>query len=160
MKMQNFNIVLMKRMFTEFLILDLEGKNKSELMLNIAEFAQEKGLVMDAAVLYQQFLARERQRGIGVVPGLAFPEASGIEMSRPFACILCRTRQTVVFERMDMSVRIVLVSLFSVRPDATCMRAMAKLVGLVRSPRFCEDFLECGNEEEVYRAMARSQEKQ
>ncbi len=158
--MQNCNIVLMKRMFTEFLILDLEGKDKSEIMLNIAGFAQEKSLVKDAAVLYQQFLARERQRGIGVVPGLAFPEACGIEMSRPFAFILCRTRQTVVFERMDMSVRIVLVSLFGVRPDATCMRAMSKLVGLVRSPRFCEDFLKCSNENEVYRAMARLQEKQ
>ena len=157
--MQNFNIVLIKRMFTEFLILDLEGKDKSEIMLNISGFAKEKGLVKDAAVLYQQFLTRERKRGIGVVPGLAFPEASGIEMSRPFAFILCRTRQTVMFEREDVGVRIVLVSLFGVRPDTTCIRAMAKLSGLVRSQKFCEDFLNCSNEHEVYCAMARSQEK-
>lgn len=158
--MKNYNEATMKRSTTEFLILDLEGKDKAEMLMNISRFAVNKGLVKDAEVLYQKFLARERERGIAVVPDIAFPEAYGIEMSRPYAFILCRTQQTVMFERADTGVRIILVSLFCAKSDTSCIRVMAKLSKLMRSQRFCEDFLKVKNEDEVYRAMARLEEIQ
>lgn len=158
--MKKYSVATIKRIFTEFLILDLEGKDKAEMLMNISGFALKKGLVKDAEVLYQKFLERERERGITVVGDIAFPEACGIEMSRPYAFILCRTPQTVMFERVDIGVRIVLVSLLSVRPDTICIRAMARLSNLLRSQKFCEDFLKAKNENEVYCAMVRLQEVQ
>lgn len=158
--MKNNNVFAMKRTFTEFLILDLKGESKTEKLMNIANFALEKGLVKDAEALYQRFLAREQERKFGVIDDIAFPEAYGVDMSRPYAFILCRPQESLIFERPDICVRIILVSLFCGRTNTACIRVIAKLSKLLRSQRFCEDFLKAKSEDEVYRAMARLEEIQ
>lgn len=158
--MRNNNVLMMKRIFTEFLILDLKGESKAEKLMNIANFAFEKGLVKAPEVLYQRFVTRERERSVAIIDDIAFPEACKVDMNRPYAFILCRPQESLIFERPDIRVRIILASLFAVRPDTTCIRTMVKLTDLLRSQQFCEDLLKARDENEVYCAMARFYEVQ
>lgn len=97
-----------KKEFTDLIILDLEGKTKEELLLNISKYAKEKGIVKDEKELYDAFIAREKLCSTGLGQGIAVPEARIIDMGRPYANILCRTKEPVDYNSLDgKSVRII-----------------------------------------------------
>lgn len=102
-----------KKEFTDLIILDLEGKTKEEVLLNIAKFAKEKDLARYDGSIHERFLKNEDARGTTAVGnGLACPEACGIEIGRPYAFILCRTKKPIEYNSPDgKPVRIILASL-------------------------------------------------
>ena len=146
-----FDWAKIKKEITDLIILDLEGKTRKEALLNIAKFAKTNGLVDDERFLWQKFLEREGQGTTAIGNGLALPEACWIEMSRPYAFILCRTKEPVEFNSLDKKpVRIVLASLGRDKDDLSRLKPMVKLVRLIKNNKFCQDFLKVKDVDEVY----------
>lgn len=132
-------------------VLDLKGKTKTDILLNIALFAKEIGLVNDETVLYEKFIKREMLGTTGIGNGIAFPEACWIEMSQPHACILCRTKEPIGFDSLDgKPVRIILAALGRDREDYSYLKPAALLVRLLKEKDFLNSFLNIKELSEVY----------
>ena len=129
-----------------FVILGLEGISKEGVLLNIASFAQRQGLVKDASKLYDHFLEREKQGTTAIGNGIALPEACWIEMSQPYAFILCCTKQPVEYDSVDgKPIQIILASLGRDKNDLSRYKPMAKLVRLLKSQEVRNKFLEANS---------------
>jgi mannitol/fructose-specific phosphotransferase system IIA component (Ntr-type) len=146
----------LKQEFTDLIILDLEGNTREEVLLNIARFAKEKGLIKDEQFLKNKFLKREVKGTTAIGNSIAVPEACWIEMSRPYAFILCRTREPVEFSSLDNKpVRIVLASLGRDQEDLTRLKPAVHLVKLLKNKEFRASFLKIQNADEVYSLFER-----
>lgn len=158
--MTNHELAELKKQFTEFLILDLEGVTKEEVTMNIARFAKNEGLVDDSSMLSEKFLEHERMHSIMAGSGIMLPEAYGIEMTRSYAFILCRTK-----ERMDLytpdreDVRIALASLVRDKNSLSRLKPMIRLVKALKSRKFREEFLRVKNTYDAYQALKRTRER-
>ena len=137
-------------------ILDLEGKTKEDILLNIAKFAKEKGLIKNEQIVYQKFLEREQRGATGIGNGIALPEACWIEMNRPYAFILCRTKESIDFQSLDgKPVRIILASLGRDKNDLTRLKQMANLTKFLKTQKLMERFLNAQSRDEVYALLQR-----
>jgi mannitol/fructose-specific phosphotransferase system IIA component (Ntr-type) len=133
------------------IILDLAGKTKEEVLLNISKFAKREKLIKDEQFIYRKFLKREQLGTTAIGQGIALPEACWIVMSRPYAFIFCRTKELVDFNSLDgKPVRIILVSLGRDKTDLTRFKPMARLAGLLKNSEFRDSFLNVKNTEDVY----------
>jgi len=133
-----------------FIILGLEGGNREAVLLNIASFAETKGLVECASVLYDHFTEREKEATTAIGSGIALPEACWIEMSFPYAFILCRLKKPVNFNSLDGApVRIVLASLGRDRDDLSRYKPMARIARLLKSKEFKSKFLKASSVKEI-----------
>jgi len=142
--------------FAEFLALDLEGKTRGEVLMDIANFAKNKALVNDARISYEKFLDRESRGTTAIGGGIAFPEACWIEMSRPYAFIICRTKYPVNFNALDKKpVRIVVAFLGRDKNDLSRLMPIARLVKALKLKGFREAFLNAKNENEAFQALTR-----
>ena len=140
-----------KKALTDLVILDLAGQTREAVLLQIANFAKTQGLVDDEQALYQKFLEREGQGTTAIGNGLALPEACWIAMSRPYAFILCRTKEPVEFNSLDKKpVRIIVAELGRDKDDLSRLRPAAKLARLLRNNEFRVSFLKAKNVDEVY----------
>ena len=155
--MTNHELAELKKQFTEFLILDLEGVTREEVMVNIAHFAKNEDLVKDGMILFEKFLEHERMRSTVVGNGIMIPEAYGIEMTRPYAFILCRTKVRMNLYTPDKEdVRIILASLIRDKNDLSRLEPMIRLVTALKSQRFREEFLRVKNTYDAYQALKRT----
>ena len=135
----------------DLIILDLAGKTKEEVLLNIAQFAKQEKLIKDELFIYRKFLKREQLGTTAVGQGIALPEVCWIAMSRPYAFILCRTKEPVDFNSLDgKPVRIILASLGGDKADLTRLKPMAKLARLLKNSEFRDSFLNVTNTDGVY----------
>jgi len=133
------------------IILNLAGKTKEEVLLNIAKFAKQEKLIKDEQFIYGKFLKREQLGTTAIGLGVALPEACWVAMSRPYAFILCRTKEPVDFNSLDgKPVRIILVSLGRDKTDLTRFKPMARLAGLLKNSEFRNSFLNVRNTDDVY----------
>ncbi|HHT9138649.1 MAG TPA: PTS sugar transporter subunit IIA [Candidatus Wunengus sp. YC60] len=124
------------------IILDLAGKTKEEVLLNIVKFAKQEKLIQDEQLVYSKFLQREQLGTTAIGKGIALPEACWTEMSKPYVFILCRTKELVDFNSLDgKPVRIILVSLGRDKADLTRLKPMARLAKLLKSKEFRNNFL-------------------
>ena len=133
------------------IILDLAGKTKEEVLLNISKFAKQEKLIEDEQFIYRQFLNREQLGTTAIGQGIALPEACWIDMSRPYAFILCRTKEAVDFNSLDgKPVQIILASFGRDKADLTRLKPMAKLTKLLKNSEFRNSFLNVINTDDVY----------
>jgi mannitol/fructose-specific phosphotransferase system IIA component (Ntr-type) len=133
------------------IIMDLAGKTKEEVLLNIAQFAKQEKLIQDEQLIYRKFLKREQLGTTAIGQGIALPEACWVTMGRPYAFILCRTKELVDFNSLDgKPVRIILASLGGDKTDPIRLKPMAKLAGLLKNGEFRESFLNVRNTVDVY----------
>ncbi len=133
------------------IILDLAGKTKEEVLLNIAQFAKQKKLIKDEQLIYRKLLKREQLGTTAIGQGVALPEACWMAMNKPYAFILCRTKEPVDFNSLDgKPVRIILASLGGDKADLTRLKPMAKLTGLLKNSEFRNSFLNVRNTDDVY----------
>jgi len=141
------------------IILDLAGKTKEEVLLNISKFAKQEKLIKDEQLVYRKFLKREQPGTTAIGQGIALPEACWIDMNRPYAFILCRTKEPVYFHSLDgMPVRIILASLGGNKADLTRLKPMIKLTRLLKSHEFRNSFLNVRNANEVYSLFQKSED--
>ena len=135
----------------DLIILDLAGKTKKEVLLNIAKFAKQEKLIKDEQFIYRKFLKREQLGTTAIGKGVALPEACWMVMSKPYAFILCRTKEPINFNSLDgKPVRIILVSLGRDKADLTRLKPMAKLTKLLKNSEFRNSFLNVRNINDVY----------
>jgi mannitol/fructose-specific phosphotransferase system IIA component (Ntr-type) len=133
------------------IILDLVGKTKEDVLLNIAKFAKQEKLIKNEQLIYRKFLKREHLGTTAIGQGIALPEACWMAMSKPYAFILCRTRELVEFNSLDgKPVRIILASLGRDKADLTRLKPMAKLAGLLKNSEFRDNFLNVKNTDDIY----------
>jgi len=143
-------ILSLMEKIVDLIVLSLEGKTKEECLLNIAKLAKQKKLIQDERLIYQKFLKREQLGTTAIGQGIALPEACWIEMSRPHAFVLCRTKEPTDFGSLDgKSVRIVLVSLGRDKDDLTRLKPMVKLTRLLKNREFRNSFLNVKNIDEA-----------
>jgi mannitol/fructose-specific phosphotransferase system IIA component (Ntr-type) len=153
--MNNHELAVIKKDFTELLILDLEGVTREEVFMNISGFVEDKGLVKDAKIPYEKFLEQERLSPATIGNGILLPEAYGIEMARPYAFILCRTRFGLECCTSDGEpVRIILATLVGVKKDMARFRTILRFAKALRSKGFQKVFLKAKTEFDVYQALA------
>lgn len=142
----------MKNDFTDLVYLDAEGKTKEEVFMNIAMFARQKGLIPDEKLVYGRLLAYEKAKGTTAVGrGIACPEAPGLDdLARPFALILCRTREPIDCNAPDGAmVRVILAALSKTTKDSSYLKQAAYVTRLLRSEDWIEKFLKAKSMEEV-----------
>jgi mannitol/fructose-specific phosphotransferase system IIA component (Ntr-type) len=133
------------------IILDLEGKTKENVLLNIAKFAKQKKLIKDEQLIYRKLLKREQLGTTAIGQGVALPEACWMAMNKPYAFILCRTKEPVNFNSLDgKPVQIILASLDRDKADLRRLRPMSKLARLLKNSEFRNSFLNVKNTEDVY----------
>jgi mannitol/fructose-specific phosphotransferase system IIA component (Ntr-type) len=138
--------------FTDLIILDLEGKTKEDIFLGIARFAKTEGLVKDEETLYKSFLEKERKGTTAIGDSIALPEAFCIEMSRPYALILCRTKEAVDFNSFDgKPVQIVLASLNSDKDDSSSLKPMLHIMQLLRAEEYRDKIMGARTKYDIYR---------
>jgi PTS system nitrogen regulatory IIA component len=143
-----------KQEFTDLVILDLEGKNKEEILLGIANLAKYKGLLRDERLAYARFLEKEKLGTTAIGNGVALPEAHMIEMNRPLAFILCRTRLPVDFGALDgKPVRVLLASFVRSRDDLSGLKPMLYLARILKFEEYWEKFMEAKTQDDVFRLL-------
>jgi mannitol/fructose-specific phosphotransferase system IIA component (Ntr-type) len=141
-----------------FITLGLKGRTKDEILSNIALFAKRQGLIQDEKMLYKKFLEREKQGTTAIGNSIALPEACWIQMSRPYAFILCRTKEPVSFNSLDGEpVRIVLASLGRDRDDLSRLKPMSYLVRLLKSAASRSKLTHATSESEVIELLKKHQ---
>lgn len=137
-----------------FIILDLKGKTKNEILFNIASFAERQGLIQDKRMLYRKFLEREGQGTTAIGNEIALPEACWIEMCCPYAFILCRTENSVRFNSLDgKPIRIVLASLGRNKNDLSRLKPLLHLVRLLKSPAARNALIRANSEIQVFNLL-------
>lgn len=155
-QMDELELKIIKEETTDLVILDLEGKTKEDVLLNIARFAKKAGLIGDECNAYQKFLDRESSSPTEIGAGVALPEACWIEMTRPYAFILCRTRDAIEYASPDKhSVNIIIASLGRDKEDLSRLKQMAHFVKAIKSKAFRFEFLNARTELDVYRALGK-----
>lgn len=138
--------------FIDLTILDLEGRTKEDILWGIAKFAKKKGLVKDEKSLYESFLEKEKRGTSAIGDGVALPEASFIAMGRPYAFIICRTKEPVNFDSFDgKPVRIVLASLKRDKVNLFDLKPMLYIFRLLKSEEYKDKFLDARTENDIYR---------
>lgn len=141
-----------------FITLDLKGRTKEEILSNIALFAKRQGLIRDEKILYKKFLEREKQGTTAIGNGVALPEACWIQMSRPYAFILCRTKEPASLNSLDGEpVRIVLASLGRDSEDLSRLKPMSYLVRLLKSTTGRSRLIRATSENEIIRLLKKYQ---
>ncbi len=152
--MGGLELQIIKEEFTDFVILDLEGKTREDVLLNIAKFAKEKGLIANEQIVYQKFLAREGLGTTAIGASVALPEACWIEMARPYAFILCRTKEEIAFNSLDKKpVRIILATLGGDKDDLSRLKYIRRFVAALESIHFRTRFLKAATEADVYSVL-------
>lgn len=139
--------------FTDLVYLDVEGKTREEVFMNIALFARQKGLIPDEKLVCRRLLAYEKAKGTTAVGrGIACPEAQGLDdLARPFALILCRTREPIDCNAPDGAmVRVILACLIKTAKATLALKQAAHLTRFLRSEDWTEKFLKAGSVKEVY----------
>lgn len=141
--------------------LDMEGKSKEELFMNLALFAKEKGLTHDEAAIYKELNNYEKAKGTTATgQQIALPTAYSQDITRPFAFILCRARNPVDFDSSNgKSVRILLVSLIKDKNDPKLLKATAQIARLLRKEDFRTAFLRVKNKEEIQSLLSTSEKE-
>lgn len=148
--MDALSLKIIKEEITDLLILDLEGKTKEEALLNISNYAKDKGLIKDTDTAYEKFLEKEK-RACTATGGIALPEACWIDMSRPYAYILCRTKEGVNFGSADkIPVRIILAFLGRDKDDLSKLRFLFRFNQAFKSEMFLKSFMKVDNEKSAY----------
>jgi len=128
----------------------LKGKAKKDILREIADYSKKKGVVKDADALYKVFMEREKAGTTGIGSGMAIPEAAWIDMDRPYASMLFRTRYPVEYNSIDgKPVRIILAVLGRDKDDDSRLNAMAKMSRLLKDARFRDGFIETRSKKEA-----------
>lgn len=141
-----------------FITLDLKGRTKDEILSNIALFAKRQGLIKDEKILYKKFLVREKQGTTAIGNDVALPEACWIQMSRPYAFILCRTKEPVSFNSLDgETIRIVLASLGRDKDDLSRLKPMLYLVRLLKSAASRNKLIHATSKSEIIELLTKHQ---
>lgn len=152
--LNDLELQIIKEELTDLIILDLEGRTKEDVLLNIAKFVKEKGLIKDEQPVYQKFLDREKSGTTAIGKSIALPEACWIEMTRPYAFILCRTKEEIDFNSLDKKpIRIILASLGGDKENLTRMKYIARFVAALKSIHFRIRFLKAKTEDDVYSVL-------
>ncbi|MFH0739236.1 MAG: PTS sugar transporter subunit IIA [Candidatus Omnitrophota bacterium] len=147
-KQESINI---KSAFVDFVILDLKGNTKEEVLSQIAKFAKDKGLVKNRQYLYERLIEKERMGSTAIGNGIALPEACFIDLSQHHIFILCRTEAAVDFDSFDRKpVSIMLVFLCKEKNELAKFEPVLKLVQLLKSDKYKDKFKEASTEYEVY----------
>jgi mannitol/fructose-specific phosphotransferase system IIA component (Ntr-type) len=140
--------------FTDLIIMDLPGKAKEEILWGIACFAKNKGLIDDEKVVYARFLEKENLGTTAISNGIALPEAHLIEMNRPFAFILCRTKEPVDFDSLDRKpVRVILASFVRSKDYLYGLKQMLYLARILKFEEYWNKFMDAETENDVYRLL-------
>jgi mannitol/fructose-specific phosphotransferase system IIA component (Ntr-type) len=138
--------------FTDLIILDLEGKTKNEIFSGIVKFAIKKGLVKDGKFLYESLSERENRGTSAIGDGIALPEAAFVEMSRPYAFILCRTKEPVDFYSIDrIPVQLLLVSLKSDKINFLDLKPISRILQLLKSDASRSKIMDARTENDIYK---------
>jgi PTS system nitrogen regulatory IIA component len=151
---ENQEYVKPKPAFVDFVILNLAGSTKEEVLSLISKFAKEKGLVKNQQYLCDILLEKERMGSTAIGGGIALPEACFIEMSQHHAFILCRVKAGVDFDSFDgKPVYIMLVFLCTEKNDLPEFKLILKLLNLLKSDKYREQFMEVSTEYEMYQLL-------
>lgn len=130
--------------------LDLAGKTKEELLMNIAVFAKKKGVIKDEDDIYKKFIAREKIATTGVGLGIACPEARCMSMDRHYVAIICRTKKPVDYNSIDgKPVRIIVAAIGGDLSNGSHLKTFANLVLCIKNKKFRNNFLNAKNINEI-----------
>ena len=142
-----------KDYFADLVYLDAEGNTKEEIFMNIALFAEKKRLTHDKILIYRKILDYEKAKGTTAVGcGIACPEALLLyDLIRPFAFILCRTKNPIDFNAEDgVSVRFILASLSRTTKRISNLKQASYLTQFLKSEATREGFLKATTLKDVY----------
>jgi mannitol/fructose-specific phosphotransferase system IIA component (Ntr-type) len=148
----------------DLIILDLKGRTKEEVFLEITHFAKEKGLIKEEKNLYDKFKVILREKVLGflglimIENGVACVEAQVEELLQPNAKIVCRTINPIDFDYPDITpARIILVFLFRNNYELSkLLRPIVQLSGKLRNDRYREEFFKTENADEVQILLSNS----
>lgn len=134
-----------------FVILDLKGGTKADILRNIALFAKDAGIISNEAIILDKLTLNPILESSMTGMGLALPEAADVNINSVYAFILCRIKQAILFNPTDKwPVKIVLASLVRDKKNFSYLKPMAKLVKLIKDKKFLKMFLNTKDTDEIY----------
>jgi fructose-specific phosphotransferase system IIA component len=140
---------------SELIALDIEARDKQELLAGLVDLLVRSGRARDAAGLMSELLKREQVMSTGIGAGIAIPHALTNDVDA-LVLVFGRTREPMDFQAVDG--RPVDLVFMLVGPKAPSNSAYVKLLArvsrLLQSEAFKERLRDAENPDEVLEAFA------
>jgi len=124
------------RLRPEQIFLNVDLRNKEDVLRFVADTFERRGVVKSADKLYAGMQSREAVLSTGIGNGIGIPHASSVEVEGG-AMLLIRLATPIEFESLDaLPVDIVLALVVAAEETTLHLQILAGIARLCRDPRF------------------------
>ena len=134
-------------------LLELKATDKTDVLLELSEFAKEKGLVPDAERMFEGLMKREELISTGIGDGVAIPHARVAGVEKIFI-IFARSKKGIDFDSLDGEPARLFVTIVGPEEgDKDQLKILSRTARLLKQSDFRERFLAAASEEEALRCV-------
>ena len=146
----DFPIPLSRILRQELILMSLNGKNRKEVLIEMAKHLEADGVPGNWQDMYELLLQREEMMTTAVGHGIAFPHPRNPgknKACRPIVLIGI-SREGVDFSSMDGEPTRLFCLVYT-DSEVVHLKLLAKLNKLLREPSFSEELIDCSSSEEI-----------
>ncbi len=139
----------------DFVNLDLEGRDKREILEELVEQLAEHCENCDADAIFEAVMKRESEGSTGLEKGVAIPHAKSDAVDK-LRIVVGISRQGVDFDSQDGQPSYLFFLMIAPTTESgPHVQAIAKIVKMVKTPGFREKLLKAQRPDEIIEAMER-----
>ncbi|MGL4308223.1 PTS sugar transporter subunit IIA [Cetobacterium sp. SF1] len=136
-------------MSKDLISLDLKGKNKEEILLELSELMSKSKNVSDKSSIYKALIEREKLGSTGIGKGVAIPHAKTDAVSG-LTVAFGVSKEKIDFKSLDgENVNIFFVFASPFKDSQIYLKVLARISRLIREEEFRQKLLGCKTPEEI-----------
>jgi len=145
---------LAKYFDADHVFLDVEGKNKEDIIARMAALMAERGIIKDPARIQEAIWSRESEMSTAIGDGIALPHARVPDLAQPILCLF-RLKIPIEFDSPDNKpVQILFLELTDINDHGMQLNLIAQVSRFLLSPRNREKLLSVKKAEEIHQALS------
>ncbi|GJL80131.1 MAG: PTS fructose transporter subunit IIA [Nitrospinaceae bacterium] len=134
----------------DFIISDLSGKDKKNVLLELTDFLEKNGAIQNKNVLLSALNEREKLGSTGIGENVAIPHAKSDEIDQ-ILTIFGRCTDGIDFDSLDKKpVYFVWLVIAPSHSTGHHLKALARISRLLKNGQLREGILKARNENEIY----------
>jgi len=134
----------------DFIIADLSGKDKTSVLLELANFLESHGAIKHKDTLHSALIEREKLGSTGIGENVAIPHAKSEEIEQ-ILILFGRSIEGIEFNSLDKKpVHFVCLVVAPSHSTGHHLKALARVSRLLKSEDLRQKILKSHNEKEIY----------
>jgi len=137
----------------DFVIANLSGKDKPDVLRELSNFLKSKGVVKDQETLYDNLMKREVLGSTGIGENVAVPHAKSAEIDH-VTTLFARSTGGIDFAALDQKpVHFVCLLIAPSNSTGIHLKALARISRLLKNKQLCQNILNANSADEIYSTL-------